>query len=144
MGISGQISLKIDRLCFNAYFTDIILCSFNNNIPSRNEPMAKLLTSSWLVPSFLQHHQRLQILGHCLLVSVTKFQDKFESLQVVNSPNSRDKFQICHTDMYLILFLANFLVFRVFSWISRDFADLPEFCSSATVQNIRSPVKKIT
>ena len=75
--------------------------------------MAKLLTS-WLVPSFLQHPQCLQVLVHCLLVLVTKFQDKFASLQEINSPNSRDKFQICRTDVYLILFLANFMVFHVF------------------------------
>ena len=47
--------------------------------------MAKPLTS-WLVPcSFSQHNLRLVVdLGHCLLVSVTKFQNKFASLQQVN------------------------------------------------------------
>ena len=41
--------------------------------------------------------------------------------------------------MYLIRFLPNFSIFCVFLWISRDFADLPEFCGFATGQNIRSP-----
>ena len=39
----------------------------------------------------------------CLLVSLTKFQDQFASVQqVINSSNSRDKFHKCCTDMYLI------------------------------------------
>ena len=42
--------------------------------------MAKLLTSR-LVPSFLQHSLCLVVLGHCSLVVVMKFQDKFASLQ---------------------------------------------------------------
>ena len=42
--------------------------------------------------------------------------------------------------MYLIRFLPNFAVFFVFLWISRDFADLPEFRGSATAWSIRSPV----
>ena len=41
--------------------------------------------------------------------------------------------------MYLEIFLADFAVFRVFLGISRDFAEIPEFCGSATAQNIRSP-----
>ena len=32
----------------------------------------------------------------------------------VNSPSSQDKFHICFTDIYLVGFLANFTVFRVF------------------------------
>ena len=56
-----------------------------------------------------------------------------------NSPNSWHKFQICCTNMYSIRFLPNFAAFlSVYLWISWDFADLPEFCSSVTVQNIRS------
>ena len=43
--------------------------------------------------------------------------------------NIRDKFQICRIKIYSIRFLANFKVFG-------DFADLPEFYSSATTQNI--------
>ena len=31
------------------------------------------------------------------------------------------------------------MVFRVFLGISRDFAEIPEFCGSATARNIRSP-----
>ena len=54
-------------------------------IRSRNELMAKPLTS-WLVPSFSQHNLRLVVLGRCLHISVTKFQDKFASLRQVNSP----------------------------------------------------------
>ena len=41
--------------------------------------------------------------------------------------------------MYLDLFLADLAVFRVFFGISRDFAEIPEFCGSATTRNIRSP-----
>ena len=77
--------------------------------------------------------------GTLLHVSGTKFQDKFASLREINSPNSWNKFQICCTDMYLIRFLPNFVVFFVFLWISRDFVDLPEFHGSVTAQNIRSP-----
>ena len=50
--------------------------------------------------------------------------------------NSRDKCEICLINMYLIRFLANFKVFWRFLWILRDFADLPEFCGSKTMQNI--------
>ena len=67
--------------------------------------------------------------------------DKFASLRQVNSPYSWSKVQICCTDMYLIGFLPNFTLFFVFLWISWDFADLPEFRSSMTVQNIRSPAE---
>ena len=42
--------------------------------------------------------------------------------------------------MFLVEFLANFMVFRVFLSISRDFADIPEFCGSTTARNFRSPV----
>ena len=41
--------------------------------------------------------------------------------------------------MYLIRFLPTFAAFCVFLWISRDFADLPQFRGSATTRNIRSP-----
>ena len=41
--------------------------------------------------------------------------------------------------MYLEIFLADFVVFRGFCGISRDFAEKPEFRGSATAQNIRSP-----
>ena len=41
--------------------------------------------------------------------------------------------------MYLDLFLADFVVFRVFGGISRDFEEIPEYRGSATAQNIRSP-----
>ena len=42
--------------------------------------------------------------------------------------------------MYLEIFLADFAVFRSFLGISRDFAEIPKFCGSATVRNIRSSV----
>ena len=100
-----------------------------STIRSRNEPMAKPLTS-WLVPSFSQHNLRLVVLERCLHVSVTKFWHKFASLRQVNAPSSWDKFQNCYTDMYLIRFVPNFAVFCMSFWISWDFA---------TVRNIRSP-----
>ena len=82
---------------------------------------------------------RLVASVRCLLVAVTKIQDKFANLRQVNSSNSQDKFQICCPDMFLVEFLANFAVFRVFLSISRDFADIPEFRGSATARNFRSP-----
>ena len=85
-----------------------------------------------------QHKLCLVVLERCSLIVV--FQDKFASLQQLNSPNGQDKFQICFIDIYLIRFLINFAVFCVFLRILRDFADLPEFRGSATAQNIRSPV----
>ena len=100
--------------------------------------MAKPLTS-WLVPSFSQHNVHLVVLGRCLHISVTKFQDRFASLWQVNSSSSWDKFQKCCTDMYLIRFLPNFAVFCMFLWILRNFVDLREFRAFATAQNIRSP-----
>ena len=122
---SRQISLGINRLCadqtsvFNVFLTEVIICSFNNNTLQK-----------WTNGKA------------CLHVSVTKFQDKFASLRQVNSPYRWNKFQICCTDMYLIRFLPNFAASYVSLWISRDFADLPEFCSSATTRNIRSPNKQ--
>ena len=71
------------------------------------------------MPSFSQHNRRLVVSGHCLHISVMKFQDKCASLRQVNSPNSWNKSQISCTDMYLIRFLPNFTVFWVFLWISR-------------------------
>ena len=127
-GCSGQISLEIDRFCtnqtniFNVFLTEVII-ALSTTICSRNEPMAKPLTS-WLVPSFLQHNLCLVVSKRCLHVSVTKFWHKFASLQQVNTPSSFDKFQNCCTDMYLTRFLPNFAVFCMFLWISRDFADL--------------------
>ena len=97
--------------------------------------MAKPL-KSWLVPSFLQHNLRLAVSGCCLHISVMKFWNKFASLQQVNSPSSWAKFQKCCADMYLIRFYTEVRgILRVFV----NFADLPEFCGSATAWNIRSP-----
>ena len=70
--------------------------------------------------------------------AVTKSQGKLASLQEVNSPNSQDNFQICCADMYLVRFLANFAGFRLFLWISQDFADLLEIRGSTTARNIRT------
>ena len=90
-----------NRLCaeqtsiFNVFLTEVIICSFNNNTLQK-----------WTNGKA------------CLHVSVTKFQDKFASLRQVNSPYSWNKFQICCTDMYLIIFLPKFAVFFVFLWIS--------------------------
>ena len=78
--------------------------------------MAKPITS-WLLPSFSQHNLCLVVSGRCLHISVMKFQDKFSSLQQVNSPNSWDKFQKCCTDM--IRFLLNLAAFCMFLWISQ-------------------------
>ena len=49
---------------------------------------------------------------------------------------------ICFADMYLDLFLADFMVFRVFLGISWGFAEIPEFRGSATARNIRSPEQR--
>ena len=66
---------------FKVFLTEVIInFALSTTIRSRNEPMAKPLTS-WLVPSFLQHNLRLVVSGHCLHISVTKFQDKFAILR---------------------------------------------------------------
>ena len=88
-----------------------------------------ITVTSWLVV----------VSERCLHVSVTKFWHKFVTLRQVNTPSRWDKFQNCCTDMYLTRCLPNFAVICVFLWISRDFADLPEFRGSATARNIRSP-----
>ena len=92
--IFGQISLEINHFCadqtsvFNIFLTEVRhYFAVSTTICSRNEPMAKPLTS-WLKPSFSQHNLCLVVLGRCLHVSVTTFQDKFASLRQVNSPNS--------------------------------------------------------
>ena len=50
----------------------------------------------------------------CLLVAVTKYFKINLHLWKVNSSSNQDKFQICCTDMYLVGFLTNFAVSRVF------------------------------
>jgi len=77
-----------------------------------------------------------------VLVAETKLQDKFASLRRVNSFNSQDTFQICFTDMYLVEFLANFVVFHMFLSISLDFADIREFCGSTTARSYSSVVQR--
>ena len=76
---------------------------------------------SFKVVSFSLHNLHLIVLERCLLVVVMKFQDEFASLQQLNSPNSKDKFQICCINMYL-----NFA----------RFCGLPEFLGSGTALNI--------
>ena len=93
----------------------------------RNEPMAKILTSR-LAPSFWQHNLHLVVLGRSLIV-VMKFQDRFASLRQLNSPNGHDKFQICCINFYLIRFLVNSAVIRMFFV---NLALLPEFRISTT------------
>ena len=85
------------------------------------------------MPSFSQHNLRLVVLGPSLLIVVMKFRDKFASLQQLNSPNSRDKFQICCIDLYYFdkissefCSILNFFV---------NFAGLPEFLGSVTTLN---------
>jgi len=78
----------------------------------------------------------------CLCPGVLVAEMKLQEINLqVYSSNSKDKFQICFTDMYLVHveFLANFAVFHVFLSISQDFADIREFRSSTTTQNFRSP-----
>ena len=48
---------------------------------------------------------------------------------------------MCCTVMYLLRFIEDIAVFL---WISGDFADLCEFHSSATVQNINAPKLSVT
>ena len=112
------------------FLTEIIIHSFNNNNieKSANGKVFYIMASA----QFFATKSSPGRFG-------TFVEDKFASLQQVKSPNSQDKFQICCTDVYSIWFLANFVAFCVFLWISRDFADLREFQGSATTQNIRSP-----
>ena len=94
---SRQISLEIDRFCadqtslFNVFLTEVIICSFNNNMLQKwtNGKAFNIMARA----QFSQHNLRLVVLGCCLHVSVSKFQDKFSSLQQVNSPCSWNKFQ---------------------------------------------------
>ena len=70
--------LEIDQFCadqtnvFNVFLVQRSSFALSTTIRSRNEPMAKPLTS-WLVPSFLQHNLRLVVSECWLPVSVTKF-----------------------------------------------------------------------
>ena len=71
-------SLEIDQFCadqtsvFNVFLVQRSSFALSTTIRSRNEPMAKPLTS-WLVPSFLQHNLRLVVSECWLPVSVMKF-----------------------------------------------------------------------
>ena len=60
------------------------------------------------------HSECPVVLRCCLLTIVTKFHNTFANLKQVDSPNNQDKFQICCTDMYLVQFQVNFVVFCVF------------------------------
>ena len=88
--------------------------ALSTTIHSRNEPMAKPLTS-WLVPSFLQHNLRLVVSECWLPVSVTKFWHKFCKFTASK----------ISTEFHDILCV---------------FVNFAEFRGSATARNIRSPV----
>ena len=104
MADSRQISLEIDQFCadqtsiFNVFLTEVIICSFNNKT-LKKWTNGKAFNIR-LVPSFSQLNLPLVVSGYCLHASVTKFQDKFASLEQVNSPYRWNKFKICCTDMY--------------------------------------------
>ena len=84
--------------------------------------MAKPLTS-WLVPSFSQHKLSLVVSGRCFHISLTKFQDKFASLQQGYSPNSLNKFEI------IVLYRHVFnKISTEFCGILRVFVNFAGFC----------------
>ena len=87
-------------------------------------------------------------MGRCLHVSVTKFQDKFASLQQVNSPIAEITFKyVVQTsiwyDFYQISrYFACFYEFRGFTWISR-LSDRAKYQKPCKVENVTSrPVVK--
>ena len=86
--------------------------------------------------SFPQHNLYLVVSGHWLLISVMNFHDKFASLRQVNSPNGWDKFQIM---LYRHIFDKISSEFCGILHVVVNFADLPEYCGSTTMRNIRSP-----
>ena len=103
--VRNQLILCWFHKCVQFFLTEIIICYFNNKVLEKwaNE---KVLTS-WLY-QFSQHKNLcLIVLGCCLLIVVMKFEDNFASLRQLNSPNSREKFQICCIDVYWTRFLAN-------------------------------------
>ena len=85
------------------------------------------------MPSFSQHNLRLVVLGPSLLIVVMKFQDKFASLQQLNSPNSRDKFQLNINKLTCIDKIS--IKFCSILLFLENFAGLPEFLGSATTLN---------
>ena len=100
------------RPAFLTFFKQRSSFAVSTTTRSRNEPMAKPLTS-WLVPSFSQNNLRLVVLGHCLHVSVTKFQDKFAEINfkyVGQTRTSKDFYQI-------LPYFTCFCEFRGFTWI---------------------------
>ena len=128
MVIFRENSLEIDRLirpAFLTFFKQRSSFALSTTICSRNEPMVKPLMS-WLVPSFSQHNLHLVVSGHCLHVSVTKFQDKFAEMNFIIMLYRHVSHKIC------IKFCG---ILRAFV----NIADLPEFHSFATKRNITSP-----
>ena len=115
------------------FFLQRSLFALSTTIRFRNEPMAKPLTS-WLVASFSQHNLRLVVSERCLHVSVMRFWHKFASFWQVNTPSSWEKL------LYRHVFDKISTEFRGILCVFVNFTDLPKFCSSATAQNIRSPV----
>ena len=123
MGISGQISLKINRLCINAYFTEIIICSFNNNTIEKwaNSKAFNIIVAS------AQFFASLIPASFGTFVCLFLRQSFKINLQVVNSPNSRDKFwDMSHRYVFDIIssefpgitrVFVNFAGFRRFTWI---------------------------
>ena len=101
---SGQILLNINRFCynltsiFNIFVTEIIICSFNNNTCTiekwTNGKAFYVMTT--VVPSFSQH---TSILGSFRML-LACFCDEVLRLWQLNSPKSRDKFQICCTCLW--------------------------------------------
>ena len=79
--------------------------------------MAKLFIScTGQSPAFCSNNLRTPYSFGTFSCCSDKVSDKFASLWK-NSPISRDKSQICWTNMYLVRFLPNFIGFRRFTWI---------------------------
>ena len=84
----------------------------------------------------LQENVIGQLVGTIYVLVFVWLQGSFYDLLWV-TPS--DQFQICFINMYLVWFLANFVVFCVFLWISWNFVVSLEINGFATAQNIRSP-----
>ena len=81
--------------------------------------MAKLFIScTGQSPAFCSNNLRTPYSFGTFSCCSDKVSDKFASLWQ-NSPISRDKSQICWTNMCLVRFLPNFIGFCGFTWISQ-------------------------
>ena len=113
--ISLGLGIVLHKVIF---WSEIIICYFNNN-GFRNAPMAKLFIScTGQSPAFCSNNLRTPYSFGTFSCCSDKVSDKFASLWQ-NSPISRDKSQICWTNMYLVRFLPNFIGFCGFTWISQ-------------------------